>query len=253
LKSALVISDTHLEYDADGGKEFLSSLPTEAIDMVVAAGDICSFSMMERVLKSLSDKFEDVVYLYGNHECWHSSIRSVSEKAARLEASIDNLHVLDASKRAVAGVNFVGAPLWFSDAHPDATLLSKWLNDFDLVANFRRQNPSNGWDVFSQNEKAESFLRQNVEESSVVVTHHLPHPMSISPEFKGDRTNVFFLHDMSDLIEEAQPRVWVHGHTHTSCEYRVGKTRVICNPRGYSFAPNYQFQWRIVELDDQQT
>ena len=37
----------------------------------------------------------------------------------------------------------------------------------------------------------------------------------------------------SGLIEERQPALWVHGHTHDSCDYRVGNTRVICNPRGY--------------------
>jgi predicted phosphodiesterase len=27
--------------------------------------------------------------------------------------------------------------------------------------------------------------------------------------------------------------VWIHGHTHTPCQYVVGDTRVICNPIGY--------------------
>ncbi len=27
--------------------------------------------------------------------------------------------------------------------------------------------------------------------------------------------------------------LWVHGHTHSSHDYRVGPCRVVCNPRGY--------------------
>ena len=27
--------------------------------------------------------------------------------------------------------------------------------------------------------------------------------------------------------------VWIHGHTHTSFDYRIQGTRVVCNPRGY--------------------
>jgi predicted phosphodiesterase len=28
--------------------------------------------------------------------------------------------------------------------------------------------------------------------------------------------------------------VKVHGHTHESFDYEIGKTRVVCNPRGYA-------------------
>ena len=35
------------------------------------------------------------------------------------------------------------------------------------------------------------------------------------------------------MIEEQRPALWVHGHTHDSCDYQVGVTRVVCNPRGY--------------------
>jgi hypothetical protein len=27
--------------------------------------------------------------------------------------------------------------------------------------------------------------------------------------------------------------VWIHGHTHDSCDYVEEGTRVVCNPRGY--------------------
>jgi hypothetical protein len=48
--------------------------------------------------------------------------------------------------------------------------------------------------------------------------------------------------------------LWVHGHTHSSFDYKLGKTRIICNPRGYpgtfgdmgnDFNPNL-----IVEIPD---
>jgi len=32
------------------------------------------------------------------------------------------------------------------------------------------------------------------------------------------------------------PVLWIHGHTHTSFDYRVGNCRVLCNPRGYQAA-----------------
>jgi len=51
---------------------------------------------------------------------------------------------------------------------------------------------------------------------------------------------------MDDFILEHQPRLWIHGHTHESFDYKIGKTRVVCNPRGYAsteknkgFRPDY--------------
>jgi Icc-related predicted phosphoesterase len=68
---------------------------------------------------------------------------------------------------------------------------------------------------------------------TVVVTHHLPHPRSIPGRFKGDLLNAAYASDLSDLIEQGQPVLWAHGHTHDSSNYRVGSTRIVCNPKGY--------------------
>ena len=68
---------------------------------------------------------------------------------------------------------------------------------------------------------------------TVVITHHLPHARSIPPRFKGDLLNAAYASDLSGVIESGRPALWVHGHTHDSCDYVVGDTRVVCNPRGY--------------------
>jgi hypothetical protein len=39
-----------------------------------------------------------------------------------------------------------------------------------------------------------------------------------------------------DVVKAAgvrPPELFVHGHTHCSFDYRVGQTRVLCNPHGY--------------------
>ena len=68
---------------------------------------------------------------------------------------------------------------------------------------------------------------------TVVVTHHLPHARSIPPRFTGDLLNAAYASDLSGVIEVGRPALWVHGHTHDSCDYMVGDTRIVCNPRGY--------------------
>jgi Icc-related predicted phosphoesterase len=68
---------------------------------------------------------------------------------------------------------------------------------------------------------------------TVAVTHHLPHPRSIPQRFKGDLLNAAYASDLSELIEQQQPALWVHGHTHDSSDYWIEHTRIVCNPRGY--------------------
>jgi Icc-related predicted phosphoesterase len=67
----------------------------------------------------------------------------------------------------------------------------------------------------------------------VVVTHHLPHPGSIHPRFADDALTPAFCSDLSELVESSGAVLWVHGHTHESCDYVAGETRVVCNPKGY--------------------
>ena len=37
---------------------------------------------------------------------------------------------------------------------------------------------------------------------------------------------------LESIIEEYQPKLWIHGHTHVPCDYKIFATRVVCNPRG---------------------
>jgi hypothetical protein len=80
---------------------------------------------------------------------------------------------------------------------------------------------------------------------TVVVTHHAPHPRSISDRFKFHPLNPAFASDLSWLIERYAPDIWIHGHTHSSFDYFVGPTRIVCNPHGGAYQ-NPQFKWRKV-------
>ena len=77
------------------------------------------------------------------------------------------------------------------------------------------------------------FLNQTVDPGDIVVTHHLPSPKSTPPQFRLSSMNKYFVCDMEDLIEAAQPMMWIHGHSHFASDYWIGTTNVICNPHGY--------------------
>jgi hypothetical protein len=46
--------------------------------------------------------------------------------------------------------------------------------------------------------------------------------------------NGAFISNLGDFIMNRPCiKLWTHGHTHDPFDYKIGKTRVVCNPRGY--------------------
>jgi hypothetical protein len=66
----------------------------------------------------------------------------------------------------------------------------------------------------------------------IIVTHHLPFEESISKKFTGSPLNPAFAN--TGIREPEETKLWIHGHTHDSCDYtRESGIRVVCNPFGY--------------------
>jgi hypothetical protein len=148
----------------------------------------------------------------------------------------------------IDGVRFIGTTLW-SDFCLDAagssqalamTVAGSMINDFRVISwndsdrRLRRFQPA---DALALHEESRMFLETELATrfagKTVVVTHFLPSAKSISRRFAGSPLNAYFCSDLRTMIERHQPAVWVHGHTHDSCDYTIGRTRVLCNPRGY--------------------
>ena len=136
-----------------------------------------------------------------------------------------NLHVLDNRSVTLRGQRFVGTTLWFPN-QPMNRLYEDGLSDFRVIRRFREN-------VYIENTIAVYFLQSKVRPGDVVITHHLPDNGSVHPSYRGDTLNRFFITELTELILERRPALWVHGHTHTSCSHLVGSTKVVCNPHGY--------------------
>ena len=72
----------------------------------------------------------------------------------------------------------------------------------------------------------------------VVITHHTPSMKSVPAKYEGQLINAYFSSDLDSLVEKSD--MWIHGHTHTSFDYKIKNARVICNPRGYSMYQDKQ-------------
>ena len=241
-----VLSDLHLEFHADDGREFCKSQADDGYDVMVLAGDI----NIQRHLNDMMHYFRDaagdrpVVYVPGNHEYYGSTPTSTADTLREVARKDPLLHVLQEEGITIKGRRFLGTTLWFPHSG-GFEQGDDFLNDFHVIRGFRP------W-IRNKGGMGAQFLHDNVSKGDVVVTHHMPHPMSVHPRYKGDPFNRFFLHDVSHVVEGREAALWIHGHTHESFDYTVKGTHVVCNPMGYrGHGENSQFYYRLtVELPD---
>ena len=235
-----ILSDLHV--DVVGG--FAPQLAPGA-DAVICAGDVCegipdALAFLRRHIPEPTP----IVFVPGNHEFYRHAVEPelAAGKAAAAEAGI---HLLDDDMVVLGGVRIVGATLWTDfcldgEANQQIAMLAAadMMNDYRAIrlkdtpwSTFR---PS---DSLSLHRASRAYLWQVLSAPfagpTVVVTHHAPHERSIHERYRGNAVNAAFVSDQTAIIARFQPALWVHGHVHDSFDYRLGDTRVICNPRGY--------------------
>ncbi|MGU7783262.1 metallophosphoesterase family protein [Burkholderia sp. PU8-34] len=236
-----VASDLHLH--GDKGVEPDPRVRAVDADVLILAGDIDS---MLRVGERYAGWPYDVIYVRGNHDTYFSVYENaVREAATRLGAG--RVRMLERSCTHYRGVRILGCCLWTDFAlvgRVDDAMTLAAFSGGDYKANIRadgkRLTPEDtlmehrlsvGW--------LERELKQRYAGSTVVVTHHAPHARSLS---RGHGINSFsaaFASDLSRLMRHVS--VWIHGHIHSSADYKVRRCRVVCNPAGSASRPNSQF------------
>ncbi len=255
-----VLSDLHIDF----GGEFVPAPAGE--DVVVIAGDACEgdggLHWAVRVFPRTP-----IVYIPGNHEFYgaeYGAFRSALRDVASTIAP-GRLHVLDDHAITIGAIRFIGSTLWTDfrlyGESPEAVDRAKRacrrnMLDFrhiqvrDEKGDVRLIEPD---DTVLWHRRSRQFLglclASGAPRETVVVTHHGPHRNSVAPQFADDLTSAGFVSDLGPLLGRAT--LWIHGHTHTSFDYAVGGTRVVCNPRGYcapdgTHCENGAFRWDFV-------
>ena len=232
-----ILSDLHNEFST-------FTPPSTKADVVILAGDIHNHE--NGVSWAAATFKKPVVYVPGNHEFYGNNLATLpaSMKAA---AEGTNVVVLDNDAVVINGVRFLGTTLWtnFELTSDDTEEVFKAMKAAELLMTDYRVIANRGrWlkaiDTSMRCEDAIHFLASELERPfdgpTVVVTHHAPSPRSIHSRYEGNVINAAYASDVEALftLGNKPPKLWIHGHMHDSFDYRVGDTRVVANPRGYT-------------------
>lgn len=233
-------SDLHLEHFLDGGVEFVKCWPVRADRALILAGDITELKFYrptQELFKLFLTKYPTIYYVAGNHEFFNTSAPATNFLLESVEADLGpaGFHVLNSNRIFDhMGVRIGGGTSWYSNSPEVARLSPGWI-DHALIRDF------NPW-VYEEAKRFRDHISWNLPTLDLVVSHHLPSYQSVSPFWKRSESNVFFVHDFELEILNQQPQVWVHGHTHDTFDYKIGTTRIICNPRDYPAKPKKNWQ-----------
>ena len=231
-----VLSDLHV------GRGTFEPSRTDA-DLFVVAGDV---SRPAKAVAWAASLGKPVLYVLGNHEFYGGSLDGTVREFRRLAAGTP-VRLLDCEEAVVDGVRFLGCTLWSDfrllgdgparDAAIDMAVAQVY--DFSRIrvaeAQDQRFTPGHSEALFGRQAAwLASRLAEAHDGPTVVVTHHGPTPLSISPRYPDSPLNPCFVSDASHLMDGTRVGLWIHGHLHDSFDYELNGTRVLCNPRGYA-------------------
>lgn len=267
-------SDLHLEMQD-------ISLPSRApygVDVIVCAGDLCYAPDVGRWAFDIVNRYDlPLIFVPGNHEYyWGGSMArskpsdhgAMKEAAKASKSWRQPLILLDDEVAEIGGVLFIGGTLWVDflmglekedDLRWRMTAASNQLADFSQIrlGSGQRMSPQV---MLGLNILTAGFIERELsipfDGKKIVISHHLPHP-DCTPEFyragRHSDANYLFANSaqlFGDILNsDVAPALWVCGHTHHPADVTVGRTRIVCNPRGYLAFPNERnngFRWDLV-------
>jgi Icc-related predicted phosphoesterase len=228
-----ILSDIHLEF---GERKFELDNP----DLLILAGDIHLGTKGINWIRELINQIP-VIYILGNHEYYKNSYPKLIRKL-KDSAENTNIHILENDSVEFNGITFHGATLWtnfelYGDPRIAGFECQQKMNDYNLIKRDPSYSKLRSIDTHVIHNESIKWLEKSLIESktefNVVVTHHAPSEKSILDKYKNDLVSAGFTSNLDGFIEKTQPDLWIHGHVHACFDYSIGKTRIVCNSRGY--------------------
>lgn len=211
-------------------------MPAPEADLLVLAGDIHNGV---QGVRAFADWPVPVLYVAGNHEFYEHDW-AATRQALRAACAGTRVSLLDEDAVVIEGIRILGCTLWTDFALlGDGTqaeamaAAERGMMDYHVIGT--DTGPLRAAQTLADHQRSRAWLQAELarpfDGPTLVVTHHGPHALSIHPRFAANRLNPGYVSDLSPLLVQAD--LWLHGHTHDSFDYRVGRCRVMANPAGY--------------------
>ncbi|ARO57099.1 Metallophosphoesterase [Methylorubrum extorquens] len=265
MPSVWILSDLHIDASP------WTPPPGPRVDLAIVAGDVAD-GLTRRSIPWLAEhvrpRARAVVYIPGNHDLWRC--RLPDEISRGRDAAIEHdITLLDCGQaRHVDGVEIIGATMWTDYAVAGAehrALAMRVAGDRQVGMRDHRRiqcrdrlgtpapfRPPAAAALHAEHRaRIERRLAEPWAGPRIVVTHHAPHPRSLLHGEVREPIDAAYASDLSSILKgEHAPDIWIHGHVHASRDYRVGRTRVLANPRGHDTSHRRRNGDWIVELEN---
>ena len=232
-----ILSDIHNEFGT-------FRPPVNDAEVVVLAGDIDvkgrSIDWIERMFPG-----KVVLFVLGNHEFYGEAIPRAIEKAKE-KAKGSSIHVLENDSFRLDDTEFFGCTFWTDFMLLGQKAIASFeaeqkMNDYRYIRmspTFRRLKAV---DTAAIHSRSRAWLLKAVEESNcgkkVIITHHAPSALSLPAKTPPDVVDSALASNEEELMTTLGADLWVHGHIHDVCDYKIGRTRIVNNPKGYPQEP----------------
>lgn len=259
-----LVSDLHLEFSS-------LTIPNDNnYDLLILSGDIMVAEWLHKYqptdavvsnssyaettrefrefLTQVSNDFPKVIYVAGNHELYHGKFFAGIEYLYEECQSYPNIFFLEKNYHIIDDIAFIGATLWTDCDQCDPLTMyniQSAVNDYRLIRhdkdNYRKVRPI---DTIKRHQESLEYFQNTINKLKgdgisrfVIVGHHSPSFLSVHQKYKSDDINGAY-HSKLDsfILDNPEIELWTHGHTHHPFDYKIGDTRIVCNPRGYEGA-----------------
>lgn len=235
----LIYSDLHTEI----AHFSIPEKSLELADVVILAGDI---GVGKKAVRWIQKNVPEtpVLWVWGNHEFYGGHVGATRLKAAKALEISPNIKILENDSIEIGGVRFLGCTLWTDckvregevDTFAAIKEMTSRMNDYRRIRTglgYRRLKVS---DTIGIHLRSKSWLKEELGKThlgpTVVITHHAPIKRCLN-EVGDLYLDGAYASDLSDLIHQYQPDLWINGHTHRKINFVEGGTRFVSNPLGY--------------------
>jgi predicted phosphodiesterase len=231
-----ILSDLHIDDNRD-----YKIVPNEE-DILILAGDISdnpedTFSLISKYMKD-SNYSKKVIFVMGNHDFFNDTIIERIKYWKHFGKQLGkNFHFLNQTSVIIDNIEFYGTTLW-SNINVNNNINNRFsqYKDFNCIYNYDIFTPITPNDYkkmhLEQKNNLILYLNKPSKYQRVIITHHLPSYKSISKKYKNNVFNDMFAGNLDYVIENNAIALWIHGHTHSSVDYTIENTRILCNPKG---------------------